>query len=720
VLAKERLVTARTHRGVATACWTALAIVALLWPARAIGPLDGAPLDSALDAILIGVCVPFLWALQRSFLERRSARVLVSSLIAWKLLLWLAVTPQGLCAKTAVRHPLDRVYLQMPIREPSGVLRSWDVRADFNAPAPACTAILTRPLPSEAAFPAWFVNITDHIIGRREIDLTVRGFVTLSDPGVLTIATDRGVTITGEVGSHRYDGAPVRLDAGTHAIALAGQLTGEAWRFEPRLDEASLWSRALVTTAPPTRFDRLAGSWAWIVAPALVLLLTASWLWHALATLRPGIPAIAAALAMGAAAVALALQPVLAVQRGIGLLAFGAVLVPVSRRARNIHGVLLLVGLPWVAFFAARSFADIGRFTAFSADDWLAYQLAGYRIFMHGYYFEGGTLAFDYQPLYRWINGALHLVFGDSSVGEHYWDAACLALGASLSYHIVRARAGYRWGVFAAAATLSSLSLGTPWHFIGRSLSEVAAAGWAFLAMLLLLRGRRSRLTWSAAAGASAVLMFYTRLNHLLFAAFLPALLLPLEVPAVAAQALRALARVRRSALAVYVAVFGAGVVALMTRTWWYTGQFSLFYGTSLNYNDTGLRSLHVLNPQVWSKVLHSLASFVFMNEPPRPDVRATFVIAGVVVAIAALCQVPRLRQVPAAVVITVVGASAASFVVHGHPYPGRFSIHLVPLAVALSTIALAGVIPARSFVAPAERSGAANADEELEIPASS
>jgi len=47
-------------------------------------------------------------------------------------------------------------------------------------------------------------------------------------------------------------------------------------------------------------------------------------------------------------------------------------------------------------------------------------------IYMHGFWLEAGTKTFDYQALYRWNHGALHLVFGDSSVGETYLDASCL------------------------------------------------------------------------------------------------------------------------------------------------------------------------------------------------------------------------------------------------------------------------------------------------------
>jgi len=196
----------------------------------------------------------------------------------------------------------------------------------------------------------------------------------------------------------------------------------------------------------------------------------------------------------------------------------------------------------------------------------------------------------------------------------------------------------------------------------------------------------------------------------LLFLAFIPALLLPLRAPAAWRHAIAAIRRVRFSAVAVYGVAGGIGVLALMLRTWLYTGQFSLLYGTSMKYNDTGLRSLDVFNPQVWAKVAHSLANFVFMNEPPRPELRAVFVMGGVAVALAALAQIRWLRRVSASVVLVTLGAGAGSFVAHGHSYPGRFSIHLVPLAVALATMALAMAVPVGAFDARSARARRATA----------
>jgi len=120
---------------------------------------------------------------------------------------------------------------------------------------------------------------------------------------------------------------------------------------------------------------------------------------------------------------------------------------------------------------------------------------------------------------------------------------------------------------------------------------------------------------------------------------------------------------------------------------------FSLLYGTSLKNNDTGLPLSTMLSIAPWQKVAHSLSALVWMNEPPRPDPRALLVAGGVLVAVAALCQLPRLRDVPAAIVIIIFGSSLSSFLVHTHGYPGRMSIHLIPFAVSASVIAALTIV---------------------------
>ena len=334
---------------------------------------------------------------------------------------------------------------------------------------------------------------------------------------------------------------------------------------------------------------------------------------------------------------------------------------------RNMRTAFVLAGVPWLAYFATRALPLVGHVTAYSWDDWLAYQLAGSRIYMHGYWLEGGTRTFDYQALYRWLSGALHLIFGDSSVGETFVDAFCLLAGSLVAFALVRPVAGFRAALLACTGTLATFTLGTPWYFVGRGLSEIAAAGLCH------------RLAPASSAAHASLI----------------ALLLPLSVPIDARAIAAGVRRVHVAAAAMYTAVFVAGVALLAARTWWYTGVFSLLYGTSLKNNDTGLRLTTIASAEPWRKIAHSLGALVWMNEPPRPDPRSLLVAAGVLAAVAALCQVPRLRELPASIVVVVIGSTLSSFLAHTHGYPGRMSIHLIPFAVSAAAIATARIVHA-------------------------
>ena len=427
-----------------------------------------------------------------------------------------------------------------------------------------------------------------------------------------------------------------------------------------------------------------------VLTTIVVVTLLGWWTWIAAARVNPGPGALAWTVAAVAVVIGVAITE--RFERAIGLLLVGSAFIPVATSKRNLRSAFVMVGVPWLAYFVTRALPLVGHVTAYSWDDWLAYQIAGARIYMHGFWLEGGSSTFDYQPLYRWISGALHVGFGDSSVGETYVDAACLLAGSLLAFSLVRPVGGFRAALLATTGTLATFTLGTPWYFVGRGLSETAAAGFAFAAAFLLMRAKLGHRTFAAAAGVLAVLMFYTRLNHLLFAVSLLALLLPLST-SMRPSALAGGARlVRFGPAATYGAVFAAGVALFAARTWWYTGVFSLVYGTSLKNNDTGLRLSTIASIEPWQKVAHSLGGLVWLNEPPRPDARAVVMMLGAQVLIAAVLQLPTARRLPATLVIVAAGSSAAAFLAHAHGYPGRFSLLSVPFASALGVLWLAGL----------------------------
>lgn len=675
-----------------TTAWSLLAALALLWPGRALGAFDGAPLSGAAEAIVIGLIVPALWWFDRRFLATGPARAAIVALLVVKAA-GLMLTPEGLCARFSTAAPFTGEIATIGIEEPLGMLRSWDVRADWRADSPVCTAIVDRPYRAAAEFPAWWVNLVDFIHpGRPALALDLSGQLRVDESGTFSLAASDGMAFTGTVGQQPVTAAPggslsVPLVAGVHEIALQATLSGEQWSLEPRWNGTDAWSVASFTTAPPRTIDRAAGAISGLTS-LLVIGIVLAWAGVALRPLQADRLLLLWVVASAVGFAWLGTEP--RVERFAGVALAAALAVPVSLRWRNLRGAFLLVGVPWLAFFAAHSFASIGHFTAYSGDDWLAYQVAGYRIFMHGYWLEGGSLAFDYQPLYRWVTGSLHLIFGDSSVGETYLDAACLLSGGLLAFHLAKARAGYRAGLAAAVATLATFTIGTIWYFPGRGLSEIVAAGFSFLAAFFLLRARLGRWSSVLAGTAMAVLMFYTRLNHLIFAASLAALLLPLRVSTTPAAVIAALARARVRPGLAYGAMVAAGVGLFMMRTWWYTGVFSLFYGTSLKNNDTGLRLQTLLSPEVWTRITHSLATLVWVNEPPQPDIRAAVVVTGVAAAVLAVLQVPVLKGLPVVIVLLIAGTMASGFFVHTHNYPGRMSITLAPPAAAAAMIAVA------------------------------
>jgi len=677
--------------------WTALLALAVLWPAHTLSLFDGMPLSGAAEAIVIGVALPALWWLHRSFLRRRAAQALIVVLLLVKVIDWAALPQHGLCLSASTAAPFVGAITTIPIEEPSGALRSWDVRADWRAASPRCTAIVDRAYASTADFPAAWRNLVAAIRPGTRVELAVSGFLNTTDDGAFTIDAGPAMTIDGTI-----DGMPVRADAdhhiamrmsgGSHPIALHAVLGEGQWTLLPLWDGHDAWKAMRFTVTPSTTFDRVASSMLAGLSTVLVIVLVCAWLLSCAAAARWSGATIAWTLV--ASAIFAICGATGRFDRVAALALIVAAWVPVAARERHVRGAFMLIGVPWLALFVARSWPLIGQVTMFSAgDDWQMYQAAAYRIVMNGYWIQGGTPTFLFQPLYRWIVGLLHLVFGDSSVGDTYLDAFCLLAGALLVVRAVRRVCGYRWGVIAGALTLSTFTVSTIWYLIGRSLSEIAGLGLMSAAAALLLRARQgSRGSIGAAAGAGlcATLMFYTRLNHLLVTAFLLAWMLPLGTAARWRDVVRASARVPLTPIVAYAVIVMVGVLLFATRTWWYAGRFSVLYGTSFGAQQTGFYP---------SKMVEAVAAQLSMREPPTFDPRSIVVAVGALVAVLAVCQVPGVNTLPAVLAITTVGTIAGSLVAHTHDYPGRMSVHVVPFAVAMSTCAAARVSAARGWL---------------------
>jgi hypothetical protein len=486
------------------------------------------------------------------------------------------------------------------------------------------------------------------------------------------------------------DGNTVLRVLGDHPDDKAsGVLTGDRWALAPRWDGQDVWSRVITTARRPTAVDLALRPWVrWIPAVAALGLLA---LWLASAVVEIGSVSVLA-WTLGASALIGALVQTdrvwLARWALAGLAA--AVLVPVPSRLRNLRGAFAMIGVPWITFVLVCSASAIGRFIIyeFGHDYWM-YQRYAYRIVMQGYWLEAGSTTFYFQAFYRWIVAALHVVFGDSSAGEWYWDGACLLAGALLSFRIAWTFAGVRWGLVAAAAALAVFVLGTAQYLIGQGLGEISSAGLVSMAVLVVIGSRRHRAAAAIVAGTLATLAFYTRLNNLIMAAGVAIFALPLDVRV--RDLIRPAAWWRRlewrTALIVP-AVLGLGLLLFAWRTYHYTGVFSVFYGTQ-RYIVSIWQPGAPLG-ETLGRLVHSVMLVLTVNDPPRFDVYALPILAGAAVAVLSVAGTPGLRDLPAAAVLFFFASIASAFVAAGWAYTGRFSIHVMPITCALTACAAA------------------------------
>jgi hypothetical protein len=426
-------------------------LAALLWPDRLTGPFDGVPLDRQLEAVAIGLVLPALWWFDPAFLRRRLAHVLIVLLCIWKLFSSAALAQDGWC----VRFEPARPY----VLGQTGAPHAWDLRADWRAPDPSCSAIMTRGYGEFAEFPAWFFNLPPPNQNLPEpldlppaatVGMTVRGFFRAPRSGGLRFDTgpDGVTTVTIDDQSAV---APVErgMSAGLHRVSINATLTGQRWRLVPTWRGSDVFAAGLATVTQPRTIDRLVRPWGAWIPTLLATVLLAAWFLSAVPRMREPWP-IVWALVSSSAIVAFVLWGrqdwARATVAGLML----ATVVPTSVRLRNRWGTFVLIGVPWLAFVAGSASHSVGRFDLYGAgDDFWMFQRYAYRIVMQGYWLEGGSPTFWFQPLYRWIAGLLHVIFGDSSVGQWYWDGACLLTGSLLTFYLVKRFAAFRWALAA-------------------------------------------------------------------------------------------------------------------------------------------------------------------------------------------------------------------------------------------------------------------------------
>lgn len=672
-----------------TAPWAVLLVIGALWPGRLSGPLDGAPLDQPAEVLVVALLLPLLLAADGRALARPALRLCIVALLAWKAFSASAITQDGWCARFETPAPIYRDMGLVP--------HTWDVRADWRSPEPRCSAIVDRSYQSLEQFPVWFYNLPPagpdiaHESDRPpnvSLKMSVSGALQVEHPGQFRVALGDDMRSTIQVdGRDRTadNDRGIDLDAGSHAVVIAADLHGSRWRFDPTWNGRGLWpGGAIATVTPPSAIERWVRPWARYLPLLLLAAVCGMWLFavgDAIADRRVVLMALVSAAGMAIAGAA----PSAWARAMFLILAALVCLVPVPDRLRGRLGFVSLVAVPWLAFFSVRIANDAGMITLYtSGDDWWMFQRYAYRIYLQGYWLEGGQPTFWFQPFYRWIAGALHLAFGDSSTGELAWDAWCVLAGSAFVFAVVRAVAGFRWAMAAAATMLALFIIGPAWYLFGRGLSEISSAGFIYLAALLALHAQQGHRASVVFAGIAATLAFYTRLNNLPMALAVAAFALPLGIGAAdvwrPAKWWRAWSR---PIVAGILGALAAGLWFFTWRTYHYTGVPSMLFGTQSGALGVWQYTTEGLSPL--QNLAGSILMVLSMNDPPRFDARAIPIFFGVMAAVLGVMGVRVARQLPLSAAVLCLAGIAGAFVARGSAYPGRFSVHIIPVAVALA-----------------------------------
>jgi hypothetical protein len=687
-----------------TGLWGGAALAALLWPGHLSGTFDGLPLDGVSEAILLGLTAPFLWWLNPGYLRLRVVQALIVALIVAKAGS-SSLVRDGWCIQFDTPKPL--------VTDSRGRIHSWDVRADWRSDTPQCSAILTRPFREFKEFPVWFFNMppTDHNLPGPEdrppyatLDMTVAGYLHADAPGELVIETGQTMKTTlvvdgrevEPVGPSRHQMA---IDAGRHFVQIKSHLTGNRWTFVPLWNGVPIGSRGFVTatiSAPSAGDARIRGLLSWLIQ-LLAGVVVIGWIVHFVAGWRDPVTlgfSLAASVVMAWLGAHPAENYVMTPWATWSVTALAlAILLNVPERAQTLKGAFVLIGIPWLAFITGIHASHIGRFSTYAGgDDMWMFQRFAYRIYLQGYWLQGGELTFWFQPFYRWIAGALHMVFGDSSMGEFWWDAVCLLASALFAHQVVAAANGFRWGLAAAVLCLTIVMQGPTSMFVGIGLSDIASAGFIYLAALVISSARlRGDVALSTAigAGALAAIGFYTRLNNLPMAAAVAAFALPLTMPSDGWWRLSTWwPRIAWKAVLGVAGMIALAMLFFTWRTYHYTGVFSFFHGTTWG-NHALWQAGHTVSQNV-AAMTSSLMMVLTFNDPPRFAWYAVPLLAGALVAVGALAGIKVLRAAPLPLVLFFLVACSGALAARGVAYAGRFSVHLLGAGCALTVCAIA------------------------------
>ena len=135
-------------------------------------------------------------------------------------------------------------------------------------------------------------------------------------------------------------------------------------------------------------------------------------------------------------------------------------------------------------------------------------------------------------------------------------------------------------------------------------------------------------------------------------------------------------------------AMAAIGLLLFAARTWYYTGVFSVLYGTQAAARSVWQTTDEGITPL--QNLLGSFLMVVTMADPPKLDPRGIPIALGLLSAILAVARIRPFDRLPINAVLLCIAGFVGALVARGSAYPGRFSAHVIPVATALAVSAIA------------------------------
>jgi len=343
-------------------------------------------------------------------------------------------------------------------------------------------------------------------------------------------------------------------------------------------------------------------------------------------------------------------------------------------QAATITLSTFLLFAPALLFYFSKKWWNlIGQgFNWGAGDDWVAYQSYGRRVFVEGDWLRASEGVFTMQPLYRYIVGMYHWLFGQSVFAQNMADVWCI-LGAAIliACFAVKFRVAPAVIFIACISYLSINLLGDFKQFLGIGLSETHAMMFMVLAGWFLYKAREGSTKLVGLAAMLGIFGYWTRLDHLGAVVCLAFLLLePMEGPTGGWKGYWDRFQLQWKRFSLYWGLGIFSVLLISFRNWWLGGSFFVAdtgHGNFTRDLDRGNYYL-ILTGNEWGHF---------------PGIAGFIMVLGVLVALLVLIWRPKsLLNFPLSLGVIFIGLLAPYAVLWTGGYPPRWSIHVLPFSV--------------------------------------